>query len=269
MKATNTELNMTLVADTAELAQKALEAFVADARRAIQSRDRFCAAISRQTPKGFFRLLGEDTRSRALSWDRIHLFWVDECCGSSDLAGGGYGPAACSFIPEVGIPAENVHRICCEDCNCEYVASIYERTIHNVVGVANSGMPEFDLIMLGMGADGHIASLFPDTYAFYETGEVVCVTYFMDRRCTRITLTHPVLCAARHVMVLVCGSQRGAILGKVLSCEPDEVRYPLHAIWPILDRVTWLVDRGAASELISVPCLSSLRCAKIQPRRAG
>jgi len=178
------------------------------------------------------------------------LFWVDECCGSPDLASNNYNLEAHSFIAKVGIPVENVHRIYSENPSCRCVASIYEQTIYNVVGFRKNGIPRFDLIMLRMGADGHVASLFPDTYAFFDTNDLVCVIYSMDSRYTRITLTNPVLCAASHIAVLVHGEKKAATLREVLTSEPDEVRYPIHAIWPILDRVTWLVDRNAAKFLL-------------------
>jgi len=101
-----------------------------------------------------------------------------------------------------------------------------------------------------MSADGHVASLFPDTYAFFDTEDLVCVIYFMDGRHTQITLTNSILCAASHIAVLVYGEKKAAILREVLTSEPDEVRYPIHAIWPILHKVTWLVDHSAAKFLL-------------------
>ena len=94
-----------------------------------------------------------------------------------------------------------------------------------------------------MGADAHIASLFPDTYAFFDTKDLVRVIYFMDSRRTRITVSNRVLRAAFHTVVLVTGEEKATILREVLTSEPDEVRYPIHAIWPILEKVTWLVKQ--------------------------
>ena len=249
MKATSVKLNAVIVAGSRELAQMTLKLFVSDAIKAIETRGRFCAAISRDTPRPFFELLGKEPQSKALLWDKIHLFWVDECCGSPDFGNNNCRPAVHALVREVGIPAENLHRICSEKRNCEYVASIYEQTIYHVVGLRKNEVPRFDLIMLGMGADGHIASLFPDTYAFFDTEDLVRVIYFMDNRHTRITLTNPVLCAASHIAVLVSGEGKAAILREVLTAETDEVRYPIHTIWPILDKVTWLVDRNATKFL--------------------
>lgn len=247
MKATGVKTNAVIVTNSQGLARKTLELFVGDARKAIKARGRFCVAISRHTPGHFFELLGAEPESKALPADKIHLFWVDECCGLPDFRNDDYNPAAATFILRVGIPPENVHSICSEHRNYGYAASIYEQTICNLVRLNKNGVPQFDLIMLAMSADAHVASLFPDTYAFFDTEDVVRVVYFMDGRHTRITLTNPVLCAASHIAVLVCGEAKAAVLREVFTGEPDEVRYPIHAIWPVLDKVTWLIDRNAAN----------------------
>jgi len=250
MKATSVKMNVTVAGNFQELAQETLELFIADAGKVIEARNRFCVAISRYIPRSFFELLGERPQSKALPWDKIHLFLVDECCGSPDFRNNNFRLAEHSFIPKVGIPAENVHSICSQHRNCAYVASIYEQTICHVVELRKSGVPRFDLVMLRMDADAHIASLFPDTYAFFDTEDIVRVIYFMDSRHTRITITNQVLRAAFHTAVLVSGEEKAAILREVLTNDPDEVRYPIHAIWPILDRVSWLIDRSAAKFLL-------------------
>jgi 6-phosphogluconolactonase len=100
-----------------------------------------------------------------------------------------------------------------------------------------------------MGADGHTGSMFPNSYAAFDTEDLACVVYVLDEKLNRITLTHPVLCAASHLAVLVSGAEKAEILKQVLSGEPDEVRYPIHVLWSILDKVTWLVDAEAAKLL--------------------
>ena len=115
--------------------------------------------------------------------------------------------------------------------------------------ISTGQLPKFDLIVLGMGAEGHTGSLFPNSYAPFDTEDLACVVYVLDEKLNRITLTHPVLRAASHLVVLVCGQEKEGILKTVLTSEPDEVRYPIHVLWPVLDRVTWLVDSTAAQSL--------------------
>ena len=255
MIAINAKLNVSLVASYQEVAQEMLELFIGDVQKAIDVSGRFCTAISRYTPRILFELLGSDFRSKSLPWDRIHLFCVDECCGSSDLGNNNYVLATKSFARKVDMPSENVHRICSKCRNCEYTASIYEQTLCDVMGHKENEVPKFDLILLRMAPDGHIASLFPDTYSFFESQKLVQVTYFMDARHTRITLTHPALCAASHITVLVSGSEKAEILSEIFTREPNIAQYPIHALWPILDKVTWLVDHDAAKFLLPPDCI--------------
>jgi 6-phosphogluconolactonase len=254
MKTTDKKLNMTIAVDSQELAHRTLELFISDVRKAIETRGRFCSAISRQTPGSFFELLGSDSGSKSLPWNKIHLFSVDKCCGSNDVHNDGYNLATRTLLSRVAMPPENVHRICSNCRHCEYSASIYEQAIYDVLGNNNNEVPHFDLIMLQMEADGHIASLFPDTYAFFEPKKLVWVTHFMDKRHTRITMTHPLLCAASHVVVLVSGREKAVLLRELFTSELNIVRYPIHALWPVLDRVTWLVDRDAAGLLSEHAC---------------
>ena len=123
---------------------------------------------------------------------------------------------------------------------------IRDRSIRGVFGLQEGQLPRFDLIILGMGPDGHTGSLFPNSYAAFDTADLACVVYVLDEKLTRITLTHPVLCSASHIAILISGAEKASILRDVLTSEPDEVRYPIHVLWPVLDRVTWLVDEEAA-----------------------
>lgn len=251
MKSTNTKLHAIAVSSTEKLAAEALNLFVADAKRAIQARGRFCVAISRHTPRPFFELLATKSKAMALPWDKIHLFWVDEACIPRQRRNRDYPHVVEDFLSITRIPPQNVHRICSECRSCEYAASLYEQTISELLKSGKDGVPQFDLILLRMGADGHIASLFPDSYAFFDTKDLVRVMYFMDGRHTRITLTHPVLLAASHIAVMVSGKEKGAVLREVFTGRHTEVDYPICAIWPALDKVTWLIDRSAARFLPS------------------
>ncbi len=242
--------NVEIVSDPESLAQRSVELFVADAQKAIKTKGAFHVAISGgYTPKRFFELLGEVPKAKALPWDKIQLFWVDERYVPPDSQWSNYKLAADTFLAKVAIPQDNIHRIPTEHGDFNVAARCYEETIRKVFGLEKNQVPEFDLIVLGMGAEGHTGSLFPNCYAPFDTENLACVVYVLDEKLNRITLTHPVLCAASHLAVLVSGEQKAGILKEVLTSEPDEVRYPIHALWPILDKITWLVDSEAAKSL--------------------
>ncbi|MBN2183035.1 MAG: 6-phosphogluconolactonase [Sedimentisphaerales bacterium] len=244
------EPKVEVVSDPDRFAQRSVEIFITDAEKAIETKNIFYVALSGgNTPKHFFEMLGEQPRARNLPWNKIHLFWVDERYVPPVSPQSNYKLAADTFLSKVAVPQNNIHRIPTEYCDFHVAAQKYEETIRNVFNLEQSGTPEFDLIVLGMGADGHTGSLFPNSYAAFDTEDLACVVYVLDDKLNRITLTHPVLCAASHLVVLVSGKEKAAILKEVLSSEPDEVRYPIHAIWPILDKVTWLVDSEAAQSL--------------------
>jgi len=248
--AANYKPNVEIVSDSESLAQRSAELFVADAKKAIKAKNIFYVAISGgHTPKRFFELLSEMPKAKELPWDKIQLFWVDERYVPPDSKYSNYKLAADTFLAKVAIPKENVHRIPTEHSDSKAAAQRYEETIRKIFGLEEKKIPEFDLIVLGMGTEGHTGSLFPDSYATLDTEDLACVVYDLDERLNRITLTHPVLCAAYHLAVLVSGEEKAGILKEVLTYEPDEVRYPIHTLWPILDKVTWLVDSQAAKFL--------------------
>ncbi len=242
--------NIEVVPDSENLALRGLELFIAEAEKATKARGIFYVAISGgNTPKRFFELIGEAPRAKALAWDKIHLFWVDERYVPPDSQWSNYKLAADTFLAKVEIPEENIHRIPTEYSDFKTAAQCYEETIRRVFGLQEKELPQFDLILLGMGAEGHTGSLFPNSYAPFDTEDLACVVYVLDEKLNRITLTHPVLCAASHLAVLVAGEEKANILKEVMTNEPDEVQYPIHALWPILDKVTWLVDSQAAKLL--------------------
>jgi 6-phosphogluconolactonase len=248
--ATKSKPNLEILADASAVAGRCLEHFVADAKRAVSANGVFRVAISGgKTPQVFFELLGRSPQARSLSWERVHMFWVDERYVPPDSNRSNYKLAADTFLRKIPIPTDNIHRIPTEYADPNVAASCYEKAIRKVFALAKGEIPHFDLVLLGMGSDGHTGSLFPNSYAAFDTDDLVCAVYLLDETLNRVTLTHPVLRAASHLVVLVAGQGKADILKEVLTTEPDDVRYPIHALWPVLDKVTWLVDREAARAL--------------------
>lgn len=239
--------NVVKVGSCEELALEALSNFADRCRVAIAERGQFNVAISGgHTPERFFELLGDTDMGRGIQWEKVHVFWVDERCVSPQADASNYGLAAHAFLDKVDIPDENVHRMAAEVSDYSKAVEEYESTIRRVFKLGAGEFPAFDLMILGMGDDGHIGSLLPNSYALFDTQDLVSAVYLMSGDYNRITLTHPVLCAAKHLLILISGSEKAEILKEVLHDDPDEVKYPVHTLWSILDKVTWLVDADAA-----------------------
>ena len=245
-----TKPNVIKVTTPEDLAIAACDNFMKDAKRAISQRGVFYVAISGgRTPTRFFQLLAVPSIAEGIEWSKVHIFWVDERCVPPEAEASNYRLAANTFLDKVPIPVDNIHRMP-GDC-CDYVgaARSYEDTIRQVFGLQQGQMPQFDLIVLGMGTNGHIGSLFPNSYAMFDTDDLVSVVYFMDGNYNRITLTSPVLCASHHLLVLISGSEKADIVKDVIRSELDEIKYPVHTLWSVLEKVTWLVDGEAGKHL--------------------
>lgn len=241
------DANIIKTADEDQLAHKAFEIFKEDAKRSIESKGTFRVAVSGgHTPEKFFHLLSNDKDDM---WQHVHIFWVDERYVPPTDENSNYHLAEITFLNQVPMPKENIHRIPTEAKDYHLAAAQYEATIMKVFSLKPGQVPKFDLMILGMGSDGHVGSLLPNTTSLFETEHLTSVVYVMDDKLNRITLTSPVMRAADHLMVLLTGSAKAEIAKAVFSSEPDELKYPIHTLWPILDKITWLLDNEAGKLL--------------------
>ncbi|HSV26611.1 MAG TPA: 6-phosphogluconolactonase, partial [Sedimentisphaerales bacterium] len=240
-----------VVADAQAAGRRACGYFVTEAERAIAERGSFFAAVSGgKSPEAFFRQLGEDAHGMRLEWSKVRLFWVDERCVPPDSPQSNYRLACESFIERVGIPASCVFRIHGEAADHEAEARRYENVLKEVFGPARSGaIPAFDLMTMGMGADGHTASIFPYSNVINEEVRLVCAVEASGSRLARITLTPPVITAARRVIALISGANKAEMFKHVLDSHPEPLRYPVQILRAMGDRAIWLADRQAASLL--------------------
>jgi len=242
-----TEPNIEVLKDTEALARRALGVFVWSAKEAVAARGAFYVAIpGGRTPRRFFELLGEDPK--AVDWSRVHVFWTDERFVPADHAESNSKLALDTFLARVPVPRYHVHPIPTDLPTAGDAAMSYEQTLRTVFRVQGGEVPSFDLVILGMGSDGHTASLFPYSDAVREQGAIVCAVSRPEGP-SRISLTAPVLRAARRILVLVSGPDKSPTLSGVLLGPPDPLRYPIHVLWPVLDRVAWLVEHHAARGL--------------------
>jgi 6-phosphogluconolactonase len=241
--------------DASAVQRAAAEEFTARTAAAVQARGvAFVALSGGATPRGLHTLLadpGEPFRAR-VPWARLHVFWGDERPVPPDHAGSNYGMAHDTLLSHVPIPPAHVHRVTGEDPDHTRAAERYARELREVFathGRLERGWPRFDLVILGMGADGHTASLFPGTDAVRETTRLVVATWVEKLGSHRITVTPPVLNGADAVLFLVTGGDKAETLAAVLGGPPAPDVYPSQLIRPPAGSLTWLVDRAAAARL--------------------
>ncbi|HEY7406188.1 MAG TPA: 6-phosphogluconolactonase, partial [Candidatus Angelobacter sp.] len=188
-------------------------------------------------------LLAQEYKT-SLPWSKVHIFFGDERSVPPDHPDSNYRMANESLLSQVAIPGENVHRILAE-LDPEPAAQEYENQLREFFHVAGDAWPRFDLIMLGLGEDGHTASLFPGSSALEESSRLVAPTWVEEKKTFRITLTYPVLNHAAEVEFLVSGAGKAQILRDVLRPSTDST-YPAQRVQPENGRLLWLLDQDAA-----------------------
>jgi len=238
-----------VVDDPAALAREGAEAFVRLANEAVEAHGSFSVALSGgSTPKVLFGLLATEYLDR-VPWRGVHVFWGDERHVGPEHPDSNYRMAREAMLSKVPIPEENVHRVEAENPDAAAAADAYARTLDASFHPEAGAFPRFDLVMLGMGPDGHTASLFPHTEALGERSSTVVANWVAKFDTHRITLTVPVLNAAANVLFLVAGADKAEALREVLQGEPNSDEYPSQLVRPTSGRLVWLVDRAAASLL--------------------
>ena len=232
--------------DAASLAWAAARRVVALAGAAIAERGQFSLALSGgSTPRALYALLAADEFAAQVDWLRVHVFWGDERCVPPEHPDSNYRLAYETLLSRVPIPTGSIHRVRGE-LEPEMAAQAYATELRTFFGAP---WPRFDLVLLGMGNDGHAASLFPGSATLQETKRsvVAATAHYQDRPAYRVTLTSPAINAARQVLFLVAGLAKAEILGAML--EGPEGRYPAQLIRPTAGQLTWLMDTAAASQL--------------------
>jgi 6-phosphogluconolactonase len=243
------DAELVIVPDADALARESAQRLADLAREAVESRGRFSVALSGgSTPGALYRLLAEEPYRSQILWKQVHLFWADERCVPPDDPGSNYRLAYEALIAGVPVPQENVHRVLGE-LGPKAAARAYDRELRRFFGEMR---PSFDLVLLGLGSDGHTASLFPDSEVLEETERLaVAATAFYDSRpAERVTLTLPALNAARQILFLVSGIEKAGIVQTVLADMQGCL--PAGRIRPVAGQLTWLIDAAAATHLLGV-----------------
>lgn len=230
--------------ETQETIAYCVEHFIAISQEAISTRGVFTVALSGgSTPKAIYEMLSSPAYSKRVDWSKVWLFWSDERCIPPEHQDSNYFMAMHAGFIHLPIPEINIFRMPAEE-DVEKEAEKYEELILDVVPSA-----EFDLIMLGMGEDGHTASLFPKTHGLHPGERLVIANYIPQKNTWRMTLTFKCINAARHIAIYVLGKNKAAMLKHVLTApyQPDEL--PIQRIGTPTHRALWIVDKAAAQDL--------------------
>jgi len=244
-------IDYTVVDDSRALAELAASYFVEQAEKAVAARGMARIAISGgSTPKAAFELLADPLRPwfARMPWSRIQLFWVDERCVPPTHPDSNYRMTSEALLRHVPLADAQIHRMEGE-LEPEAAAARYESELRNEFRLEGAETPVFDLIALGMGPDGHTASIFPATEAIYDLTHLVTANHVPQKDSCRITLTWPVINQARSVFFLLGGADKASVLKEVLLGPRDPDRLPSQLIRPAGGILTLLLDRGAAAEL--------------------
>jgi 6-phosphogluconolactonase len=241
------EPNLQIVNSADDLAVAAARSIISIAAKALSIKNNFTLALSGgSTPKRLYELLanpGKEFRDQ-FPWTRTLFFWTDERHVPPDHPDSNYRMSYDAMLEHTGVPGSNVHRFFSEMDDAEIVALNYERQLECSF---DNSLPRFDLILLGLGPDGHTASLFPGTTAVSELERFVVATWVEKFKSFRLTMTLPVLNNAAEVMFLVSGEDKASILSEVLRGGPP--LFPAQLVKPTHGELTWLVDKAAATKL--------------------
>lgn len=241
-------VSVTVFVDRSALMRAAAERVIRSANAALVARGRFDWALAGgSTPAALYRLLASPGHAERVDWSRVHFYWGDERCVPPSHPDSNYRMAREALLDAIAVPAANVHRIPAE-LPAPIAAERYERELEGVFQVARGqGFPEFDLVLLGMGADGHTASLFPASPALGELRRWVVANEVAALGATRLTFTLPLLNAARSVVFLVAGTDKAGRLEQVLSNASPPL--PAQLVRPRGSEPEWFVDAEAGARL--------------------
>jgi len=240
-------LRIRIAEDPDELAARAAGEFALRASVAVAAQGVFRVALAGgTTPERLYRSLAEGSD---VAWERTQVFFGDERHVSPDDPESNFRLAYQTLLSKVPIPPANVYRWRSESADVDGAAAQYEGMLAEVFGTKAGEAPRFDLVLLGLGADGHTASLFPGSEALRETRKLTAAPWVEKLGAYRFTLTPPVLNAAKHVLFLVSGAGKAAVVARVLDGPRTPEELPAQIVDPPEGQRMWLVDQEAASLL--------------------
>lgn len=234
--------------DLEELSQAAATRFEELARAAARKKGIFSAALSGgSTPRRLFEILAAPPFVGNIPWEKVHLFQVDERSVPPDDPESNYRMTREALLSKAPLPADHFHRMAAERDDRDRASRLYAQELTYILKPPKGKLPRLDLILLGMGPDGHTASLFPGTAALQEKKLWVCANYVEKLKMHRLTLTFPVLNSGANILFLVAGADKAKVVREVL--EGPRGRYPAQRVRPARGKRGWFLDEAAANLL--------------------
>jgi 6-phosphogluconolactonase len=241
-------MHIAIYPDTNTLSHEAARYIVRLAGEATVTRGRFTIALSGgSTPKALYGLLATEPYRGQIDWSSVEIFWSDERCVPPDDAESNYRMAHEVLLSKIPIPASQVHRMPADQPDRDAASLAYTQQMQQTFGT--NGIPAFDLIQLGMGPEGHTASLFPHQESLHERQRLVIPVIVSKPPPPRLTFTPPILNAARHILFLVTGSEKVDAVQAVLEGDYQPEEYPAQIVRPDKGEVIWMLDTTAAEKL--------------------
>lgn len=243
----NKKTEVVIADDLEALSEKAavfVAGWIAD-RAKVKNRVAFALAGG-TTPKGLYVRLASENFRHKIPWNQVHLFWGDERCVPPEDPESNYFLAYEALISRVPIPPENVHRMPGEKADPGKAADEYEQMLRDFFRPSTGEWPTFDLVLLGIGSDGHTASLFPGSSVLEKTQRWVAAPYIEKLKSYRLTLTPPVFNHASQVIFLVSGKEKSQVMKESQVISHTQACFPFQLIRPHNGRLIFLLDRDAA-----------------------
>ena len=235
-----------IFSDPETLSLEAAALFVRQAQFSVNLQGRFCVALSGgRTPKRLYEILASQPFLNDVPWNHTHIFWGDERCVPADHKQSNALMVRQALLTHVPVPRNQIHPILCHE-SPERSAQHYRDLLNNFY---SGDAPVFDLVLLGLGENGHTASLFPHDEILKDQDAWTASVYIKEQDMNRVTLMPAVINRARLVVFLVSGGSKASVLKEVLTGPPDPLRLPAQLIRPESGELVWLVDRAAASRL--------------------
>jgi len=240
--------NVNVFSDSEELASAAADWFKETSNHSIAAKGHFSVSLAGgQTPKKLYQFLTTDSYSSRINWKQIHLFWGDERYVPPESIDSNFRMVKESMLDYISIPSQNIH--CYNTKLSPHACAMdYEKDIRKHFNLEEEQFPRFDCILLGLGADGHTASLFPASQALNEEKRLIIETYVEKLRSYRLTFSLPVINNADSVVFLVSGKEKSEILFEILSDKLKNVNLPATMVHPTNGTLNWLIDEAAYND---------------------